>query len=53
MVAKDMGYEYNDGEFMRIIYDMYLDVLVYYYKFKGVQEKVIDKQVIESNEGPS
>ncbi|MFS7913837.1 putative transcription factor & chromatin remodeling ARID family [Helianthus anomalus] len=28
VVAKDMGYEYHDGEFMRIIYAMYLDVLV-------------------------
>ncbi|KAF5819645.1 putative transcription factor & chromatin remodeling ARID family [Helianthus annuus] len=48
VVAKDMGYEYHDGEFMRIIYAMYLDVLVYYYKFKGVQEKVIG-----SDAGPS
>ncbi|MFS7952933.1 putative transcription factor & chromatin remodeling ARID family [Helianthus anomalus] len=30
MVAKVMGYEYHDGEFMRIIYAMNLDVLVYY-----------------------
>ncbi|KAF5757198.1 putative transcription factor interactor and regulator CCHC(Zn) family [Helianthus annuus] len=36
IVAKDMGYEYHDGEFMRIIYAMYLDVLVYYHKFKAV-----------------
>ncbi|KAJ0703114.1 putative transcription factor & chromatin remodeling ARID family [Helianthus annuus] len=33
VIAKDMGYEYHDGEFMRIIYAMYLDVLVYYYRF--------------------
>ncbi|MFS7997422.1 putative transcription factor & chromatin remodeling ARID family [Helianthus anomalus] len=31
VVAKDMGYEYDDGEFMRIMYAMYLNVLVYYY----------------------
>ncbi|MFS8000237.1 putative transcription factor & chromatin remodeling ARID family [Helianthus anomalus] len=31
-IAKDMGYEYQDGEFMRIIYAMYLDVLIYYYR---------------------
>ncbi|MFS7888340.1 putative transcription factor & chromatin remodeling ARID family [Helianthus anomalus] len=53
VVAKDMGYEYHDGEFMRIIYAMYLDVLVYYHKFKGVQERVIDKEVVEHNAGPS
>ncbi|MFS7956694.1 putative transcription factor & chromatin remodeling ARID family [Helianthus anomalus] len=29
VVAKDMSYEYHDGEFMRIIYAMYLDVLFY------------------------
>ncbi|KAF5823421.1 putative transcription factor & chromatin remodeling ARID family [Helianthus annuus] len=32
MVAKDMGFDYNEGEYMRLIYAMYLDVLVYYYK---------------------
>ncbi|MFS7944728.1 putative transcription factor & chromatin remodeling ARID family [Helianthus anomalus] len=53
MVAKDMGYEYHDGEFMRIIYAMYLDVLVYYYKFKTVQGIVIDKEVIKEGEGSS
>ncbi|KAJ0837324.1 putative transcription factor & chromatin remodeling ARID family [Helianthus annuus] len=47
VVAKDMGYEYDDGEFMRIMYAMYLDVLVYYYKFKTVQGRVIDKEVVE------
>ncbi|MFS8029059.1 putative transcription factor & chromatin remodeling ARID family [Helianthus anomalus] len=53
VVAKDMGYEYHDGEFMRIIYAMYLDVLVYYHKFKAVHEKVIDKEAVEHNAGPS
>ncbi|KAJ0736131.1 putative transcription factor & chromatin remodeling ARID family [Helianthus annuus] len=55
VVAKDMGYEYHDGEFMRIIYAMYLDMRVYYYKFKGVQERVssFGKQVDEQNAGPS
>ncbi|KAJ0438152.1 putative transcription factor & chromatin remodeling ARID family [Helianthus annuus] len=37
MVAKDMGFNYNEGEFMRLMYAMYLDVLVYYYKFKSTQ----------------
>ncbi|KAJ0567304.1 putative transcription factor & chromatin remodeling ARID family [Helianthus annuus] len=34
MVSKDMGHDYEDGEYMRIVYAMYLDVLIYYYKFK-------------------
>ncbi|MFS8006537.1 hypothetical protein Hanom_Chr14g01250351 [Helianthus anomalus] len=42
-----MGYDYHDGEFMRIIYAMYLDVLVYYHKFKTVQGRVIDNEVAE------
>ncbi|KAF5812236.1 putative transcription factor & chromatin remodeling ARID family [Helianthus annuus] len=42
IIAKDMGYEYKDGEYMRIVYAMYLDVLVYYYRFKEVQEKAHD-----------
>ncbi|MFS7946679.1 putative transcription factor & chromatin remodeling ARID family [Helianthus anomalus] len=50
VIAKDLGYEYHDGEFMRIIYAMYLDVLVYYYRFKVVQEKVIDKEMIKGGE---
>ncbi|KAJ0581842.1 putative transcription factor & chromatin remodeling ARID family [Helianthus annuus] len=37
MVAKDMGFEYGDGEFMRLMYAMYLDVLVYYHKFKTLR----------------
>ncbi|KAM0046603.1 putative transcription factor & chromatin remodeling ARID family [Helianthus debilis subsp. tardiflorus] len=53
VVAKDMGYEYHNGEFMRITYAMYLDVLVYYYKFKTVQERVIDKEVIKVGDGSS
>ncbi|KAJ0605134.1 putative transcription factor & chromatin remodeling ARID family [Helianthus annuus] len=53
VVAKDMGFEYHDGEFMRIIYAMYLDVLIYYYKFKTVQGRVIDKEVIKEEEGSS
>ncbi|KAM0034072.1 putative transcription factor & chromatin remodeling ARID family [Helianthus debilis subsp. tardiflorus] len=52
MIAKDIGYEYHDGEFMRIMHAMYLDALVYYYKFKTVQGRVIDKEVLEQDEGP-
>ncbi|KAJ0906631.1 putative transcription factor & chromatin remodeling ARID family [Helianthus annuus] len=50
-IAKDLGFEYQDGDFIRIIYAMYLDVLIYYYRFKSIQEKVYDKEMI--NEGES
>ncbi|KAJ0444367.1 putative transcription factor interactor and regulator CCHC(Zn) family [Helianthus annuus] len=52
-IAKDLGFEYQDGDFVRIIYAMYLDVLVYYYKFKSVQQKVQDKEMVEQQEDPS
>ncbi|MFS7912210.1 putative transcription factor & chromatin remodeling ARID family [Helianthus anomalus] len=52
VLVKDMGYEYHDGEFMRIMYTMYLNVLVYYYKFKAVQKRVFDKEVVEQDDGP-
>ncbi|KAJ0698018.1 putative transcription factor interactor and regulator CCHC(Zn) family [Helianthus annuus] len=51
-IAKDPGFEYQDGDFIRIIYAMYLDVLVFYYKFKSVQKKVQDKEMVEQ-EGSS
>ncbi|KAJ0742217.1 putative transcription factor & chromatin remodeling ARID family [Helianthus annuus] len=51
-IAKDLGFEYQDGDFIRVIYAMYLDVLVYYYKFKSVQKKVQDKAMVEQ-EGSS
>ncbi|KAM0047263.1 putative transcription factor & chromatin remodeling ARID family [Helianthus debilis subsp. tardiflorus] len=47
VVAKDMGFDYHDGEFMRLMYAMYLDVLVYYYKFKSTQQKVVEKEIVE------
>ncbi|MFS7979149.1 hypothetical protein Hanom_Chr10g00924011 [Helianthus anomalus] len=50
MVAKDMGFEYCDGDFMRLMYAMYLDVLVYYHKFKTIQTNVHDKEVTEVKE---
>ncbi|KAJ0876626.1 putative transcription factor & chromatin remodeling ARID family [Helianthus annuus] len=53
VVAKDMGYDYNDGELMRIMFAMYLDVQVYYCKFKTIQENVMEKEMIRSDEGPS
>ncbi|KAJ0798694.1 putative transcription factor interactor and regulator CCHC(Zn) family [Helianthus annuus] len=49
-VAKDMGFEYSDGELMRLIYVMYLDVLVYYYKFKIIQSKVCEKETADEKE---
>ncbi|KAJ0794602.1 putative transcription factor & chromatin remodeling ARID family [Helianthus annuus] len=42
MVSKDMGHDYEDAEYMRIVYATYLDVLIYCYKFKSVQENVRD-----------
>ncbi|KAJ0884832.1 putative transcription factor & chromatin remodeling ARID family [Helianthus annuus] len=50
MVAKDMGFEYCDGDFMRLMYAMYLDVLVYYHKYKIIQTKVQEKEVTEVKE---
>ncbi|MFS7964186.1 putative transcription factor & chromatin remodeling ARID family [Helianthus anomalus] len=49
-IAKDLGFEYQDGDFIRVIYAMYLDVLIYYYRFKSVQEKVQDKVTMEEGE---
>ncbi|KAJ0693746.1 putative transcription factor & chromatin remodeling ARID family [Helianthus annuus] len=53
LVATDMGYDYGDGELMRIMYAMYLDVLVYYYEFKSTQQKVMEKETMKSDEGVS
>ncbi|KAF5753783.1 putative transcription factor interactor and regulator CCHC(Zn) family [Helianthus annuus] len=49
-VAKDMGFEYSGGELMRLIYVMYLDVLVYYYKFKIVQSGVSERDNADDKE---
>ncbi|MFS7987903.1 putative transcription factor & chromatin remodeling ARID family [Helianthus anomalus] len=35
-IAKDLGFEYEDRDYMRVTYAMYLDILEYYYKFKTV-----------------
>ncbi|MFS7898264.1 putative transcription factor & chromatin remodeling ARID family [Helianthus anomalus] len=29
MVSKDMDHDYEDGEYMRLVYAMYLDVIIY------------------------
>ncbi|MFS7988548.1 putative transcription factor & chromatin remodeling ARID family [Helianthus anomalus] len=50
MVSKDMGHDYQDGEFIRIIYAMYLDVLIYYYKFKSVQDDVRDGKTMNKED---
>ncbi|KAF5806339.1 putative transcription factor & chromatin remodeling ARID family [Helianthus annuus] len=52
-IAKDLGFDYEDGDYMRVIYAMYLDILEYYYKFKTVQGKVHDKEVVAEEEGSS
>ncbi|KAF5823706.1 putative transcription factor interactor and regulator CCHC(Zn) family [Helianthus annuus] len=46
IIAKDLGFEYKDGDYMRITYAMYLDVLEYYYKFKSVQVVVHVKEMV-------
>ncbi|KAF5770252.1 putative transcription factor interactor and regulator CCHC(Zn) family [Helianthus annuus] len=51
IVAKDLGFEYEDGDYIRLIYAMYLDVLEYYYKFKTVQDGVHEKEMINENAG--
>ncbi|MFS7954968.1 putative transcription factor & chromatin remodeling ARID family [Helianthus anomalus] len=48
MVAKDIGFDYNEGEYMGLIYATYLDVLVYYYKYKTTQQMVRKKEVVKS-----
>ncbi|MFS8015209.1 putative transcription factor interactor and regulator CCHC(Zn) family [Helianthus anomalus] len=51
IIAKDLGFEYKDGDFIRIVYAMYLDTLEYYYKFKKVQNKVQVKEMINEGAG--
>ncbi|KAJ0716656.1 putative transcription factor & chromatin remodeling ARID family [Helianthus annuus] len=46
IIAKDLGFEYKYGDYMRITYAMYLDVLEYYYRFKSVQEVVHVKEMV-------
>ncbi|MFS8000703.1 putative transcription factor & chromatin remodeling ARID family [Helianthus anomalus] len=48
MIAKEIGFDYNEGEYMRLLYAMYLDVLIYYYKYKSTQEKVHEKEEIKT-----
>ncbi|MFS8033858.1 putative transcription factor & chromatin remodeling ARID family [Helianthus anomalus] len=46
-VAKEIGFDYNEGEYMRLLYAMYLDVIIYYYKYKSVQEDAKQKEEIK------
>ncbi|KAF5809216.1 putative transcription factor interactor and regulator CCHC(Zn) family [Helianthus annuus] len=52
-IAKDLGFDYDDGDYMRVIYAMYLDILEYYYKFKTIQGNVQDKKVMLEEGGSS
>ncbi|KAJ0614189.1 putative transcription factor & chromatin remodeling ARID family [Helianthus annuus] len=45
VISKDMGFDYKEGDFMRLMYAMYLDVLVYYYKIKSTQQAVAEKEI--------
>ncbi|MFS7955786.1 putative transcription factor & chromatin remodeling ARID family [Helianthus anomalus] len=45
MIARDIGFDYDDGEYMRLIYAMYVDVLIY--KYKSTQEKVLEKEDVK------
>ncbi|KAJ0567087.1 putative transcription factor interactor and regulator CCHC(Zn) family [Helianthus annuus] len=52
-IAKDLGFDYDDGDYMRVIYAMYLDILEYYYKYKTTQGNVQDKKVVHEEGGSS
>ncbi|MFS7951823.1 hypothetical protein Hanom_Chr07g00599741 [Helianthus anomalus] len=39
-----MCHNYENGEYMRIVYATYLDVIIYYYKFKLEQGNVREEQ---------
>ncbi|KAJ0911807.1 putative transcription factor interactor and regulator CCHC(Zn) family [Helianthus annuus] len=45
-IAKDLGFDYEDGDYMRVTYAMYLGILEYYYNFKAVQKRVQDKETV-------
>ncbi|KAJ0443529.1 putative transcription factor & chromatin remodeling ARID family [Helianthus annuus] len=45
IIARDLGFGYEDGDYMRMVYAMYLDVLEYYYKFKSIQEEIHVKEM--------
>ncbi|KAM0066106.1 putative transcription factor & chromatin remodeling ARID family [Helianthus debilis subsp. tardiflorus] len=45
VISKDMGFDYKEGEFMRLMYAMYLYVLIYYYKFQTTQEGAAKKEI--------
>ncbi|KAF5823957.1 putative transcription factor & chromatin remodeling ARID family [Helianthus annuus] len=47
-IAKEIGFDYSEGEYMSLLYAMYLDVIIYYYKYKSTQEKVHEKEEIKT-----
>uniref|UniRef100_A0A251TDW6 Uncharacterized protein n=1 Tax=Helianthus annuus TaxID=4232 RepID=A0A251TDW6_HELAN len=53
VVENDVGYEYDIVELMRTLYAMYQDILIYYYKFRAVQGKAMDKKMVEQDKGSS
>ncbi|KAM0060855.1 putative transcription factor & chromatin remodeling ARID family [Helianthus debilis subsp. tardiflorus] len=51
-IATEIGFDYSEGEYMRLLYAMYLDVLIYYYKYKSTQEKVHEKEEVKTVDDP-
>ncbi|KAJ0433695.1 putative transcription factor & chromatin remodeling ARID family [Helianthus annuus] len=51
-IAKEIGFDYSEGEYMRLLYAMYLDVIIYYYKYKSTQEKAHKKEEIKTVTDP-
>ncbi|MFS8013455.1 putative transcription factor & chromatin remodeling ARID family [Helianthus anomalus] len=45
-IAKEISFDYSEGEYMRLLYAMYLDVMIYYYKYKSIQEHAQQKEEI-------
>ncbi|KAJ0592215.1 putative transcription factor & chromatin remodeling ARID family [Helianthus annuus] len=46
-IAKEIGFDYSEGKYMRLLYAMYLDVIIYYYKYKSVQEHANQREEIK------
>ncbi|KAJ0489612.1 putative transcription factor & chromatin remodeling ARID family [Helianthus annuus] len=53
IITKDLGFGYEDGDYMRIVYAMYRDVLEYYYKFRTVQDEAHVKEMVNDNASSS
>ncbi|KAM0036048.1 putative transcription factor & chromatin remodeling ARID family [Helianthus debilis subsp. tardiflorus] len=46
-IAKEISFDYSEGEYMRLLYAMYLDVIIYYYKYKSIPEHAKQKEEIK------